>query len=365
VERSVSFVAAADDALSPAFAFAWRLDGGEWSPYGAATITVSDLTAGPHRVEVKARDEAGNEDSTPAVQDFTVIALTIHIIDPAPGAILGDMPVWVRGTVQGGGRDVGVTVSTPPELRSEVMAVTGGLDVFPAISEAGTFAVKAWVTPTTRTLTVAADDGRGGKASDTVAVSVNASAAQVDALRPFRDAGLAPLTLRFGASAPGAVRYEIDLESDGVIDFEGPTLLERDFTYSRPGVYVPTVRALADDGAARVFRAAVYVYDAPLLLGRLQATWRGFKDGLRAGDITAATAFIHSGRRVAWSQFFQQFTADMFARVDEVFTDITIADVPAPGTIECEVTVEENGITLSYPVSFALDGDGRWRLWQF
>jgi hypothetical protein len=189
------------------------------------------------------------------------------------------------------------------------MAVTGGLDVFPAISEAGTFAVKAWVTPTTRTLTVAADDGRGGKASDTVAVSVNASAAQVDALRPFRDAGLAPLTLRFGASAPGAVRYEVDLESDGVIDFEGPTLLERDFTYSRPGVYVPTVRALADDGAARVFRAAVYVYDAPLLLGRLQATGgvsrmpscRGHHDGdglhsfrAAAGMVTVLPA-VHGG----------------------------------------------------------------------
>ena len=50
------------------FAIRLRLDGGEWSPYGADMIrSFEDLDVGAHTLEVKARDLAFNEDPTPAV----------------------------------------------------------------------------------------------------------------------------------------------------------------------------------------------------------------------------------------------------------------------------------------------------------
>ncbi|MGH3371451.1 MAG: IPT/TIG domain-containing protein, partial [Nocardioidaceae bacterium] len=69
--------------------FAWRLDGGVFSAFSAATTaTLTGLTEGSHTFEVKARDLAGNEDPTPASQTFTVaFGPTIASVDPATGTI--------------------------------------------------------------------------------------------------------------------------------------------------------------------------------------------------------------------------------------------------------------------------------------
>jgi hypothetical protein len=362
-DTAVSFVAEAVDALSPAFTFSWRLDEAAWSLFGPVpTITVSNLAAGPHRFEIRARDTAGNEDATPAVYLFTVIALTIHIIEPAQGAIVTTTSLWVRGTVQSGGREVSVTIPVPAAVR----AMTG-LDVLPAAVEGGMFAAELplLVPGGATAIAATADDGQGSKASDTVTVSVGDTFDSPGRLRAFPDAGVAPHTVRFGVSASDdTARYQVDLDSDGIVDFEGPTLVGQDFVYTRPGVYVATVTAITSDGQASVFRTAVQVYDGGLLNERLRAAWRGFKDALGAGDVPVATSFIHSGRRARWADVFRQFTPEMFAAVDTVFSDITVLEV-SPNRIECEMIREENGVSYSFPVSFERDADGRWRLWQF
>jgi hypothetical protein len=51
--------------------YAWRVDNGPWSSFTPDTqATLTGLTAGSHRFEVRARDTAGNVDATPAVQEF-------------------------------------------------------------------------------------------------------------------------------------------------------------------------------------------------------------------------------------------------------------------------------------------------------
>ena len=56
--------------------FAYRLDGGEWSPYDGNTIrSFEDLDVGAHTLEVKARDLAFNEDPVPSLVQFNVVPL--------------------------------------------------------------------------------------------------------------------------------------------------------------------------------------------------------------------------------------------------------------------------------------------------
>src|SRR3989304_6049428 len=84
-----TFTFAGTDNLAPAdtLRFAWRLDGGAWSEFQAATTAnFTALTPGPHAFEVKARDLAGNEDPTPAQATFTVGAGGSVTITSPPAA---------------------------------------------------------------------------------------------------------------------------------------------------------------------------------------------------------------------------------------------------------------------------------------
>jgi hypothetical protein len=63
------------------------MDGGSWSAWSTVTsATVTGLSDGAHTFEVKARDESGNEDPTPASISFTVDktppVLTLNQPDP-------------------------------------------------------------------------------------------------------------------------------------------------------------------------------------------------------------------------------------------------------------------------------------------
>lgn len=66
--------------------FSFRLDNGPWSPY--QKIKEKEFTGlhkGGHIIEVKARDQAGNEDKTPAKISFIVDSDTGVIVGPAQG----------------------------------------------------------------------------------------------------------------------------------------------------------------------------------------------------------------------------------------------------------------------------------------
>lgn len=52
--------------------YSYRLDGGVWSSYSTlGGASYNDITPGNHTFEVRAKDAAGNEDSTPASRTFT------------------------------------------------------------------------------------------------------------------------------------------------------------------------------------------------------------------------------------------------------------------------------------------------------
>ncbi len=357
-ETTATFVVTGTDVYSPTLDFAWRLDEGAWSAFGpSTTIVVSALTPGAHTFEVKARDLAGNEnDLGPAMQTFTVTALRIRITEPADGAIVTTPSVWLRGTVEGGG-DVTVTVPLPPGMV---------IPALPASTEAGTFAVEVPIDATTTMLTaVAVDVTTGATATDTVNVVVQPEpTAPLSGFTAFPAGGLAPHVVTFSINLSEGTRVELDLDSDGTVDFDGATLEGLPFVYDQPGIYVPTLRATTTDGQVRTYRTVVEVYDRTALDGRLQAVWNGFTEALRSGDVVRAVGLIHGNRRAAWQEYFDRLLPDELAAEGGGFTTIELIQVGRGGA-EYEMLREEDGRVFSYPIALVADVDGRWRLWQF
>ncbi|MEJ7654652.1 MAG: hypothetical protein WKH64_15635 [Chloroflexia bacterium] len=94
--------------------YSYRLDDGAWSAYSSDTTTIlSALADGGHTFEVRAKDEAGNVDVSPAERTFTVetvaptgtvtinngaaltnnrtVSLTLSASDPEPGSTVVSM----------------------------------------------------------------------------------------------------------------------------------------------------------------------------------------------------------------------------------------------------------------------------------
>lgn len=360
-DRSATFTFGGSDEQSPDLEFAWRLDGGPWSAFARATTAeLTGLAPGPHRFEAAARDRAGNVDATPAGQAFTVIALRVRIVEPAPGTAIATQTIWVRGTIEGP-PDVALTIPLPEAFRKVFP-----LEALAAPQEAGTFAAEVPVIPGMNALTVIARDRVGGVATDTVAISVAeeplSSSRRLD---PWPPAGLAPHGVHFRTNGfPAGSVYSLDLESDGIVDYTGNAVPEQEFVYARPGIHVATLRVATPDAQTLVARGGIEVYDRARLEARLRAAWAGFKAALRGGDAAAAASFVHSDRRAAWADAFSRFTPAQFAATDAVFTDITLVEV-TPGRAECEMMRDAGGLLYSFPVSFEIDVDGGWKLWQF
>lgn len=346
------------DTLSPDVEFSWRLDGGPWAPFSpAASVQLTGLAAGSHRFEVVARDRAGNVDQTPAIHSFAVSGIGVRILEPLPDAVIVTRTAWVRGTV-GGGPEA-VTILLPEVLQHQL-----GVEALPATYEAGTFAVEVPIAAGMTALTVVAREG-SREWSDTIPITVAASLAAAPRLDVFPAAGLAPFTVRMSATGiPPGSDYSLDLESDGRPDEEGNGLPRGQYVYTLPGVYLATLTTAAPDGRVQVARGLIEVYDRLQLEARLGAAWSGFKAAMRADDLTAAASFVHRDRRAAWTEYFARLTPAQRAATDALFTDLALVEV-APGRAECEMMRDHDGLRYSFPISFAVDADGGWKLWQF
>ncbi len=70
---SISFSGTDETSAQAALQYSYMLDSGAWSAWSSSSsASLSGLSDGAHAFSVKARDEAGNEDSTPAQVSFTV-----------------------------------------------------------------------------------------------------------------------------------------------------------------------------------------------------------------------------------------------------------------------------------------------------
>jgi len=344
----VTLTVAGEDNLTPAgsLVFAWRLDGGAFSAFAPGPmIALPTLAPGPHTLEVRARDLAGNEDPTPARATWSVASLRVAITAPAAGETVAAGATLVSGRVEGGD-EVGVTVNGVP-----------------AVVRGAAFDALVPVLPPATLLAAEATSPDGARASDALTVGVTAAPASGAVLLAAPAAGPAPLTVSFllRGLAPGAA-VELDADGDGTSDLVAAAG-DLAFTYVRPGLYVPVLTVTDPAGAQVTARALVHVYDEAALDGLLQARWRALKDALRQGDLDAATRQIALRSRARYSAIFRELVQDLPA-VDTILTDLTLVEVrPAEGIYE--MLRVDAGVTKSFEVRFRLDQDGIWRVWSF
>ncbi len=252
-------------------------------PDGRFTATIAAQPGDPLRITVT--DGAGNTSDPTAAN---VPAVRVTITEPAAGATVAAGDLLVRGSVEGGGAEVGVTVD------GVVAAVHGG-----------TFVALVPVLPRATGLTAVATTAAGVTAQHAVTLTVVEQPGPEVLLTVSPPAGVAPLTAAFslaGEAAAGPVR--VDFDGNGTVDFTGPTLEGQTFAYGAPGLYLPTVTLTDTQGRTRTATAIVQVYDPASLEPLLQGKWATMKEALRRGDVPAALTFVAERSRARYQAAF-------------------------------------------------------------
>ena len=347
-----TFAFKGSDNLTPAerLAFAWRLDDGPWSTFGPApSATFSGLAQGRHLFEVKARDQAGNEDPTPAQANFTLSAFRVTITDPANGATVPAGLLLVRGTVEASGREVGIAVNGVP-----------------AATQNGVFVAVVPVAPGTAMLTAVGIGSGGGNADHSVTVTVTGIGPGTRLLAlPL--SGLAPLTVSFTLSAGAGSTISLDADGNGTIDSTAPLLDGQTFTYTQPGIYFPVATITDSQGHRVTAGTVVQVYDRVTIDAVFKAKWSAMKGALIRKDIDGAVAHFVAAQQDRYGALFTALTTSI-AQIARDMQDIELIYViEGRAKYRLPRTQPWGGqlMTLTYYVYFVQDGSGLWTIESF
>lgn len=174
----------ADDTTPPGdMEFSYKVDSGPWSAWSASqSATLSDLSDGAHTFSVKAKDEAGNEDPTPAEARFTVDTAAPMLIlnQPAPAILWPPNGKMVNVTISGNASDAGSGLDTVSYIMIDEygeFAYSGDIQTSKNGDLSFTLSLKAERTGSDRdgrtySVTVTALDKAGNTAVQSAAISV-------------------------------------------------------------------------------------------------------------------------------------------------------------------------------------------------
>ncbi|MBI2882781.1 MAG: hypothetical protein HYY11_02555 [Candidatus Methylomirabilis oxyfera] len=308
------------------------------------SLDAKDYTGGRHILTVQATDRAGNL----AAVSVTIIVLTLRITitAPADAALVPTPIVLVQGSIESSAPEVGVLVNG-------VAAQVDGLK----------FAVVVPLAPGSNPINAVAAEPSGNTATAAIAVTVPPGAEPHVMLSALPAGGIAPLTVVFSAfnllSAQTA-QVELDVDGDGAIEFTGSSLEGQVFTYSKPGLYLPTVTVTDAQGNRFTAGTIVQAYDRDQINALLQGKWTALKENLGRGDINQALESIAITEREGYLRLLSALGPQL-SGIDTILTNISFVSLDADRA-EYQMIRVDNGVRLSHFVLFVKDVDGIWRL---
>jgi hypothetical protein len=318
------------------------------------------LAAGSHTITAKATDRAGNTSEASVAIDVQK-QLGIELSSPPDGGTIRGSMVIVRGKFDPfANPDVGITVNGIPAQQS-------GSD----------FAVAIPLQAGLNTITTVISNEYGVKELTAITVSADG---QQEPLRvtanpesgipmPKADGStIFETRLQAEASLPGLpVDYAWDLNGDGVADQQGATLTAVSVSFTRPGLYYPSVTVADSVGNTVAGTTVVNVIDRASIDARLQAKWEGMKTRLAERDIEGALSQFIPRSQSRYREIFlslndvlPQMVQDMRA-IQPIYIREGIAKYRIRKAEMAAGAIEE----ITYYIYFALDKDGMWKIAYF
>ena len=344
----------------------------ENGPNGRARVTLAVLVLNQRETVVMLEGPGQRRVVERAVQLAASNTLLVWMIGP-PGATarrLGHQRRGVPGRRHHAARPRGLRAGRDSSRFGEPWTGPPGLGVavngVPAAVHSGAFVVELPVTagPTELAAIATAPDGSMAEARQPVSV-VEAPEPTVPPARQSSRRRVAPDVGFSLSSLVGITDVKLDLQGDGPVEFEGPSLDGQVFTYGQPGVYVATVQATDVDGQVHTATTVVEVYDRSALDVRLRAVWGGFKDAVRGGDVTRAVSLLHSETRDAYADQLGLLRPQTLARHRYVPDGNSARGDRSEGRRIRDAARPRRRSTLSFAVWFRVDQDGIWRLFRF
>jgi len=273
--------------------------------------------------------------------------IPITITSPSAGATVPAATLIVQGTLDTAGEDVGVSVNG-----------------FGSVSAGGTFVAQLPVTPDVTTLTATARSRSGGFGTVTVSVNVSPSVGAAIALRTSPQRGIAPLSIEFALQGvPREVTVNWDFDGDGITNVTTTAAGRPRYTYTQPGIYLPTATATDEQGRPVMVKGLVYVDDTAVLQAALQNQWVAMKSALRGGDIDGALTYILGSARSRYNEAFRLLTSQL-PTIDAILTDLRFVGAFGSEALFAADRTDD-GRPMSFEVRFIVDADGLWRIEGF
>ena len=254
-----------------------------------------------------------------------------------------------------GSMPIGVVVN---QQAAKVFGSTYAVDQVPVREGTGTLG------PTT--VVVQAANACGQRASSTIQVHTTDVLTNQVQLRVSPDRNVAPsqvtLLVSIEIDQPVA-NIQWDFQGDGIIDGQGPELLEQTVIFTQSGLYLPKVSVTDTMGNRFDATAVVQVLDPVAFEIMLNAEWSGMMGALAQGDIEQALSHILIRKREVmrhdWTVLKDHL--DELAAIFAVPLHLTdgqgtrvVAQASAPLTL--------GAVQFPLEVEFILDTDGQWRV---
>lgn len=308
------------------------------------SLDAKDYTGGRHTLTVQATDRAGN--LATASITITVLTLRITLTAPADGALLPTPIALVQGSIESSAAEVGVLVNG-------VAAQVDGLK----------FAAVVPLAPGSNPINAVATEPSGNTATAAITVAVPSSAEPYIILSALPASGVAPLTVTFATLSllsSQIAQVELDSDGDGAIDFRGSSLEGQVFTYSKPGLYLPSVAVIDAQGNRLTARTIVQVYDRGQIDALLQGKWTALTASLSRGDLNQALESLAITERDDYRTLLTALGPQL-SRINTILTDISFVSLDNDRA-EYQMIRIDNGVRISHFVLLVKDLDGIWRL---